>query len=274
MAMERVVSPRKTFDLSEWVREFWDYRELFLFLVWRDVKIRYKQTVLGALWAVIQPFMTMVIFTLFFGRMAKMPSDGMPYPIFYYSALIPWTYFSVSLGQSGNSLVTNSNLIRRVYFPRVALPTASALGGIVDFSIACVVLVGMMFFYHVPFSLDLLWWPVLLIPTILVVVSMGMILSSLNVKYRDIKYAIPFFIQSILFMTPIIYPTSIVPERLRFLLYANPLTGLIDAFRAAVLPTREINWQGVGVSVVGTFILLIIATIFFRKTEREFADII
>jgi lipopolysaccharide transport system permease protein len=256
------------------VSEFWEYRELFLFLVWRDVKIRYKQTALGALWAIIQPFFTMIIFTVFFGRMAKMPSDGMPYPIFYYSALIPWTYFSTSLGQSGNSLVSNANLVRRVYFPRVALPTASALGGIVDFAIAFVVLIGMMLYYDIPFTAGLLLWPLFLVPTVFVVVAMGMILSSLNVRYRDIKYAIPFFIQSILFMTPIIYPTSIVPERFQFIIYLNPLTGLIDAFRAAVLPTREISWAGVGASLIVTVVLLIVATVFFRRTERQFADII
>jgi lipopolysaccharide transport system permease protein len=272
--MQYVVSNRTSFAYTQWFREFWLYRELFLFLVWRDIKIRYKQTALGALWAIIQPFFTMIIFTLFFGKIAKLPSDGMPYPIFYYSALIPWTYFSVSLGLSGNSLVGNANLIRRVYFPRVALPTASALGGMVDFAIASVVLLGMMLYYDVPFTLGLLLWPVFLVPTALVVVGLGMILSALNVKYRDIKYAIPFFIQSLLFITPVIYPTSMVPERLRFLLYFNPLTGLIDAFRAAVLPTREINWTGVGISVVVALILLFLATLFFRKTEREFADII
>lgn len=272
--MARVITQETSFALSQWVREFWLYRELFFFFVWRDVKIRYKQTALGALWAIIQPFFTMIIFTLFFGRIAKLPSDGMPYPIFYYSALIPWTYFSVSLGLSGNSLVGNANLIRRVYFPRVALPTASALGGLVDFSIAFTVLLGMMVYYDVPFTLGLLLWPVLIIPMVFVVVSIGMILSALNVKYRDIKYAIPFFIQSMLFITPVIYPTSMVPDKLRFLLFINPLTGLIDAFRASVLPTRAINWQGVGISIAVTAVILMVATYFFRKTEREFADII
>ncbi len=272
--MQRITAQQSSFVFTQWFREFWQYRELFFFLVWRDVKIRYKQTVLGATWAVIQPFFTMIVFTVFFGRMAKMPSDGMPYPIFYYSALIPWTYFSVSLGQSGNSLVTNANLIRRVYFPRVALPTASALGGVVDFTIAFVVLLAMMLYYHIPFTFGLLLWPVLLIPMIVLVIGMGMILSSLNVKYRDIKYAIPFFLQSMLFMTPIIYPTSIVPDKLKILMYLNPLTGLIDAFRASILPTRAINWEGIGVSVIISIIILVVGTIFFRKTEREFADII
>jgi len=258
----------------QWLREFWRYRELFYFLVWRDVKIRYKQTALGATWAVIQPFFTMVIFTLFFGRLAKMPSDGMPYPIFYYSALIPWTYFSTALGQSGNSLVTNANLIRRVYFPRVALPAASAFGGLVDFAIACVVLIGMMFYYHIPFTWALLLWPLFMVPLVLLVLSLGMILASLNVKFRDIKYAIPFFIQSILFVTPIIYPSSLVPERAKVFLFLNPLSGLIEAFRAAVLPTREIAWKPIGISCVVTLVIFAFAMVYFRKTEREFADII
>jgi len=259
---------------GEWRSEFWRYRELFLFLVWRDVKIRYKQTALGAAWAIIQPFMTMVIFTLFFGRMAKLPSDGIPSPIFAYSALLPWTYFSMSIGLSGNSLVQNARLIQRVYFPRVAIPASSALSGLVDFVIAFVVLIGMMFYYHIPLSVGLLLWPVLLIPLVVLVLGVGMILSSLNVKYRDIKYAIPFFIQSWLFITPIIYPTSIIPERFRPLINLNPLSGLIDAFRASMLPTRDVNWTSVLISVAVTAVIFLFAAYYFKKTEREFADII
>lgn len=257
-----------------WLKEFWDYRELFFFLVWRDVKIRYKQTVLGAAWAVIQPFATMIIFTLFFGRMAQMPSDGIPYPIFSYAALLPWTYFSTSLRLSGNSLVDGANLIRRVYFPRVALPGASALSGLVDFGIAFVVLLGMMVYYDIPFSWGLLLWPVLLIPLVLLALGIGMILSALNVKYRDIKHAIPFLIQSLLFITPIIYPTSIASERVKFLLSLNPLTGLIEAFRASMLPTRDVDWQLLGISVVITLVIFGFGAVYFQKTEREFADII
>lgn len=259
---------------GEWRAEFWRYRELFFFLVWRDVKIRYKQTALGAAWAVIQPFMTMVIFTLFFGRLAKMPSDGIPYPIFAYSALLPWTYFSVSLGLSGNSLVQNARLIQRVYFPRVAIPASSALSGLVDFFIAFVVLIGMMFYYDIPLSFGLLLWPVLLIPLVFLVLGVGMILSSLNVKYRDIKYAIPFFIQSWLFITPIIYPTSIIPEKFRPLINLNPLSGLIDAFRASMLPTRTVDWNSVFISVAVTALIFLFGAYYFKKTEREFADII
>ena len=254
--------------------EFWRYRELFLFLVWRDVKIRYKQTALGATWAIIQPFFTMIIFTLFFGRLAKIPSDGMPYPIFYYSALVPWTYFANSVASSGNSLVTNANLIRKVYFPRVALPAASALGGIVDFTIAFTVLLGMMLYFGIPLSFGLLLWPVLMLPMVLLAIGIGMFLSSLNVKYRDVKYAIPFFIQSLLFITPIIYPRSMVPERFQYLLYLNPLSGLFEAFRASMLPTREVVWGPVGISVAVIVVIFAAAALFFHKTQKQFADII
>jgi lipopolysaccharide transport system permease protein len=254
--------------------EAWQYRELFLFLVWRDVKLRYKQTALGAAWAIIQPFFTMIIFTLFFGRLAKLPSDGIPYPIFYYSALVPWTYFSHSVTLSGNSLVTNANLIRKVYFPRVALPAASALAGILDFAIASVVLLAMMFYYDIPLSFGLLLWPVLLLPMILLTVGVGMFLSALNVKYRDIKYVIPFLIQTLLFVTPIIYPRSMVSGGFQYLLYLNPLSGLIDAFRTSMLPTREVEWGPVGISVLVTLIVFSAAALFFHKTQREFADII
>jgi lipopolysaccharide transport system permease protein len=257
-----------------WIKELWHFRELFFFLVWRDIKIRYKQTALGASWAIIQPVFTMIIFTLFFGRMAKMPSDGIPYPLFSYSALLPWTYFSVALALSGNSLVANANLIRKVYFPRVALPAASVLSGLVDFAIASVVLVGLMFYYRIPPSFGLLLWPILVLPLILLVLGMGMFLSSLNVKYRDVKYAIPFLIQSLLFVTPIIYPTSIVPDRLQFLIRLNPLTGLMEAFRASLLPDRDINWQFLWISIAITMLVFLLGILYFRKTEREFADVI
>jgi lipopolysaccharide transport system permease protein len=256
------------------MKEFWEYRELFYFLVWRDVKIRYKQTVLGAAWAVIQPFFMMIIFTLFFGRMAKMPSDGIPYPLFSYSALLPWTYFSTSVGLSGNSLIGGANLVRKVYFPRVALPAASTLSGLVDFAIAFVILIGIMAYYHVAPGWGLLLWPVLLVPLVVLALGLGLILSSLNVKYRDIKYAIPFFIQALLFVTPIIYPTSIASERVRLLLSLNPLTGLIEAFRASMLPGRPVDWPLLGVSVAFTVVIFVVGMAYFRKTEREFADVI
>jgi len=259
---------------SAWLREFWHYRELFYFLVWREVKIRYKQTVLGGAWAIIQPFFTMVVFTLFFGWLAKMPSDDMPYPIFSYSALLPWTYFSVVLANAGNSLVANANLITKVYFPRVAIPTAAVLSGLLDFAIASVVLLGMMAYYRVQPSWGLLLWPALVVPVVLLALGLGMILAALNVRYRDIKYVIPFGIQLWLFLTPIIYPTSMIPERFRVWSALNPLSGIIEAFRASLLPTRQVDWQSLGISAAMTLCIFVLGTAYFRKTERTLADIV
>lgn len=259
---------------SDRLRELFEYRELFFFLVWRDIKVRYKQTVLGAAWAVIQPFFLMVVFTLFFGKLAKMPSDGIPYPIFSYSALVPWTYFSVALSLSGNSLVGNANLLTKVYFPRMALPASSVLAGAVDFVIASTVLIAMMAYYGVALSWELILWPVLLLPLMMLTLGVGMILAALNVKYRDVKYAIPFALQLWLFVTPIIYPTSIVPERMRFLIGLNPLTGIIEAFRASLLPTRYIDWELLLLSMGITLIIFVFGALYFYRTERYFADLI
>lgn len=259
---------------TEWLREFWHYRELFYFLVWREVKIRYKQTVLGGTWAIIQPFFTMIVFTLFFGRLAKMPSDGIPYPIFSYSALLPWIYFSVALANAGNSLISNANLITKVYFPRATIPASAVLSGLVDFGIASVVLLGLMGYYRVQPSWELLLWPVLIAPLVLLAIGVGMILAALNVRYRDIRYAIPFCIQLWLFVTPIIYPTSIIPERFRILSAFNPLSGIIEAFRASLLPSRYIDWPLLGISAFMTLFIFALGTIYFRKTERTFADIV
>lgn len=257
-----------------WLREFWTYRELFFFLVWKDIKVRYKQTLLGASWAIIQPFFSMIVFTLFFGKLAAMPSEGIPYPVFAYAALVPWTYFSTALQFSGNSLITNSNLVSKVYFPRVALPASPALAGLVDFAIASIVLAGIMLYYRIQPSWELLFWPLLAMPLALLVLGVGMILSALNVKYRDVKYAIPFAVQIWLFLTPIIYPTSIVPERFRPLTALNPLTGLIEGFRAALLPDRSIQWSSVAVSTATILVVVVVGAAYFRKSEQEFADVI
>ncbi len=258
----------------EWFREFWRYRELFYFLIWRDVKVRYKQTALGAAWAVIQPFFTMIVFTLFFGKLARIPSDGIPYPIFFYSALLPWVYFSEALRFSGNSLVTNANLITKVYFPRAAIPASSALGGLVDFGIASVLLLGMMAYYHIGPSWELLLWPVLVVPLVLLALGVGMILAALNVKYRDVKHAIPFIIQLWLFVTPIIYPTSLVPDRFRVWLALNPLSGLIEAFRASLLPDRPLDWPLVGMSVAVALLVFALGGLYFKRAEQTFADVV
>ena len=258
----------------EWLREIWQYRELFYFLVWRDVKVRYKQTVLGAAWAVIQPFFTMIVFTIFFQKLAKMPSDGIPYPIFSYSALVPWTYFHMAVTNAGNSLVANSNLLTKVYFPRAAIPASSAFSGIVDFAIASVVLLGIMFYYHYPPTWTMLLWPFLMLPLIMLALGTGMIFAALNVRYRDIRYALPFLIQVWLYVTPIIYPAKIIPEKYRVFMAFNPLAGIIESFRSCMLPNRPMDWMLYGISLAITVTIFAIGSLYFRKTERTFADII
>ncbi len=256
------------------VQEFWAYRELFFFFVWRDVKIRYKQTVFGALWALIQPIFTMVVFTLFFGKLAKMPSEGIPYPLFFYSALVPWTYFSGAIAMSGNSLVNNRNLIQKIYFPRITMPSAPVLAGLLDFAIASVVVYAMMIYYHFPFTWGMLLWIPLLFVLVILATGVGMFLSAINVRYRDIRFAIPFFLQIWLFVTPIIYPGSVVPERFRPLLALNPLSGIIEAFRSSLLGTKQIDWTLLLISTATTVAIFIFALWYFKRTERYFADII
>jgi len=221
-------------------RELWRYRELLYFMVWRDLKVRYKQTLLGLAWAVIQPLLTTLIFFLLFGKLAKMPSEGFPYPLFTYLGMMAWTYFAGSMNYASNSLVNNSALISKVYFPRLILPISGVFSLLPDFIIASAVGIGMMFYFNITPTWSILLWPVLAIPMILVVLGISLILSALNVRYRDIKYVIPFLIQSWLFMTPVIYPTSIIPERFRFLILLNPMTGIIDAFRATALEFADI----------------------------------
>ncbi len=258
----------------EWLSEFVRYRELFFFLVWRDVKIRYKQTVLGASWAILQPFFLMVVFSFIFGRVAKVDTEGVPYPIFSYATLVPWTYFQYAVPLAGNSLIQNTGLISKVYFPRAIIPASSALSGIVDFAVASVMLVALMIYFHIPFTAELLLWPVLLLPLVMFTTAVGMLFAALNVKFRDIKYTIPFFMQAMLFLSPVAYPTSAVPERLSALRYLNPLAGILDAFRASVLPTRTIPWGELGIAVGATAVLFIIASVYFYRTERSFADLI
>ena len=259
---------------SEWLSEIWRYRELLYFLAWRDVKVRYKQAALGVLWAVIQPLLTMLIFSLFFGRLAGIPSDGIPYPLFSYCALVPWIYFSVTLGQSANSLLSNSNLITKVYFPRVLLPASSALSGLLDFLVGALLLVGLMAYYRVRPSWGLLLFPVMIVVLVLFTLGISMLFAAMNVRFRDVKYAIPFLIQIWLFVTPIIYPINFVSPRLRVLLALNPLSGIIDGFRACIFPQRKLDLSLMGVSLAITVAVFFVGVIFFRRTERTFADII
>lgn len=256
------------------LRELWDYRELFYFLTWRDVKVRYKQTVLGVLWAVIQPFFTMVIFTVLFGQLANIPSDGIPGPIFYFSALLPWIFFSTTLSNAGMSLVSNSGLLTKIYFPRIILPATAALVSFVDFLIGSVMLVGFILYYKIPLGWNLLLWPALIVLLVLLALGVGMFLAALNVKYRDIKYAIPFGIQLWMYLTPIIYPTSMIPERFQWLLALNPLSGLIEAFRYALVPSRALDWNLLLFSLVMIVVVFAGGTAYFKQTEKAFADII
>jgi lipopolysaccharide transport system permease protein len=255
------------------LRELWEYRELLYFLTWRDIKVRYKQTVLGAAWAVIQPFFTMVVFSLFFGRLAKISSEGLPYPIFSYAALVPWTFFAHSLLSSSNSLVSSANLIKKVYFPRLAIPIATALSGAVDFAIAFVVLLGMMLYYGITPTINALWLPGFLMLALVTSLGIGLWLSALNVQYRDVRYTLPFLTQIWLFSTPIAYPSSLVPERWRALYGINPMAGVVDGFRWALLGTDTQPGLMIAVSVFVALAIFIGGLFYFRRMEKTFADV-
>jgi lipopolysaccharide transport system permease protein len=262
---------------SAWVplrlRDLWSYRELLYFLTWRDVKVRYKQTLLGASWAILQPLLTMLIFTLLFGRLAGIKSDGIPYPIFAYTGLLIWTFFSTAVTNSGNSLVGSANLITKIYFPRMIIPGAAVGAGLVDLALAFIIQIALMFYYRIAPTSQILMVPVLVLLVTIFAVSVGMWLSALNVKYRDIRYAIPFLIQLWLFVSPVIYPASILPSKWRWILALNPLTGIIENFRAAVLGTR-FNWTALAVSAAITLTVLIGSAYSFRRMEKTFADIV
>lgn len=265
-----VIEPRSGWAPLD-LRELWAYRELLYLLAWRDVKVRYKQTVLGVAWAIIQPVFMMAVFTLFFGRLAGVPSDGIPYPLFAFAGLLPWIFFSNVVTNSGNSLVGNASLITKVYFPRMIIPGAAVGAGLVDFAISFVLLVVLMMYYRVGISPLILLLPLLIVLITLVALAIGMWLSALNVKYRDVRYALPFIIQFWMFITPVIYPTSFVPERWRWFLWLNPLTGVIEGFRAALLGT-PFDRTGLAVSAIVTTGLLTWAGYAFRRMERTFSD--
>jgi len=267
-----IIEPSKTWVALN-LRDLWQYRDLLYILTMRDIKVRYKQTLLGAAWAIIQPLFTMLIFSLFFGRLAGMPSDGIPYPIFAYAGLLPWTFFSNAVTNSGNSLVGNSNLITKIYFPRMIIPMASVAAGLLDFVIAFGLLVVLMFYYGVGLSINLLMLPVLLALTSLLAIGVGMWMSALNVKYRDVRYALPFLIQLGMFASPIIYPLSLVPENWRWLMALNPLAGQIEAYRSTFFG-KPFDWLSLGISAVLTFAVLIYSAYNFRRMEKSFADII
>jgi lipopolysaccharide transport system permease protein len=253
--------------------DLWSNRELLYFLVWRDVKIRYKQTLLGATWAILQPFLTMVIFSVFLGALAKVPSDGVPYPLFIFAGLLPWQFFANALNQSANSLVNNSNLLRKVYFPRLLVPIASTLAALVDFALAFVVLGGMLVFYQQMPTAGVLAMPALVLLALVTVLGVGLWLSALNVQYRDIRYTVPFLIQLWMFATPVVYPSSLLSEPWRTLYGLNPMVGVIEGFRWALLGTSPPSTMILLSAVVATT-LLVTGLFYFRRMERNFADII
>src|SRR5262245_11788631 len=255
------------------LRELWAYRELLVVLTMRDVKVRYKQTVLGAAWAILQPFMTMVVFTIFFGRLANMPSDGVPYPVFVYSALVPWTFFANAISSSSNSLVGSAHLVSKVYFPRLIIPLSTIGVGIVDFGVAASMLLAMMLFYGVGWSLNLLMAPVLLLVIMFTALGAGTGLSALTVSYRDFRYVVPFMVQLWMFVTPVVYPASLVPTQWRWLFYLNPMSGLIEGFRSVFL-AKPFDFFGLAISAGVAISLLLVGVAYFERVERRFADII
>lgn len=255
-------------------RELWEYRELLFFFVWRDIKVRYRQTVMGAMWAIIQPVFTMVIFSLFFGRLAKVPSDGLPYPIFSYAALVPWTFFATALTQASNSLVISANMVKKIYFPRLTLPIATVLAGVIDFVLAFLVLLGMMLFYGLLPTINVLWLPFFLLLALVTSLGVSLWLSAMNVQFRDVHYTIPFLTQAWLFVTPIAYPSSLLSEPWRTLYGLNPMAGVVEGFRWALLGTDTSPGPMTFVSAVVALTLFISGAFYFRRMEQGFADVL
>ena len=269
---ETVIEPTKGWRNLD-LKELWAYRELLWVLTLRDIKVRYKQTVLGVVWALIQPVMLMVVFSIFFGRLAKIPSDGYPYPIFVYAALLPWVFFANAISSSASSVVGSATLISKVYFPRLIIPLASIGAGLIDFAIATLVLLLLMIFYGVGWSVNLLAAPVLVVAVLFTALGIGTFLSALNVAYRDFRYVIPFLIQLWMFATPVVYPASLVPEKWQWILYLNPMAGLIEGFRSAFLG-RPFDFEALGISFTVAVIVFLVGVAYFEKVERRFADII
>lgn len=254
--------------------DLWEYRELVYFLTWRDMKVRYKQTVLGAAWAILQPVLTMLVFSLFFGRLAHMPSEGVPYPIFTFAALVPWTFFANGLTQSSNSLVGSANLITKVYFPRLIVPVATVFSGVIDFVLAFVVLIVMMGYYHLVPPATALWLPLFLLLAVTAALGTGLWLSAMNVQFRDVRYTVPFLTQFWLFATPIAYPSSLLREPWRTIFAINPMVGAVEGFRWALFGHTPPPLAAVTVSFASALLLLASGALYFRRMERTFADIV
>jgi lipopolysaccharide transport system permease protein len=254
--------------------ELWEYRELFYFLAWRDVKVKYKQTALGAAWAILQPFTTMVVFSLFFGNLAGVPSDGVPYPIFAFAALVPWTFFATAVAQAGNSLVDQEHVLSKIYVPRLIVPAAAILACFVDLAIAFVVLLGLMVYYGIAPPIEVLFLPLFVLLAAVTALAASLWLSALNVVYRDVRFTLPFLLQLWLFISPVAYPSSIVPEPWRTVYGLNPMAGVVDGFRWALLGETSAPGPMLAVSVAAVIVLLIGGLIYFRRMERSFADVV
>jgi lipopolysaccharide transport system permease protein len=268
-----IIEPKKGWVPID-LKEIWHYRELLYFLTKRDIKVRYKQTILGGLWAIIQPVFTMIVFTIFFGRLAKVPSEGIPYPIFVYAGLLPWTYFANAVTSSGNSLVGSANLITKIYFPRLIVPASASLAGLLDFFIAMLILGVMMIYYQFVPGIGILLFPLLVGLTFFCAVGAGLWLSALNVQYRDIRYAIPFLIQIWMFVSPVIYPVTIVDDKYQWILALNPMGGVINAYRASILGHMPIDWGLLGISSIIIIIIFLAGLYYFRRMEKIFADVV
>ena len=266
----RITPPQGSFSLN--FKEIHDYRELLYFLVWKNIKVRYKQTVIGAAWAVIQPFFMMVIFSLFFGKLARIPSQGLPYPIFYYSALLPWTYFANALSQATATMIENQRVITKVYFPRILLPLSAVLSGLLDFLIAFCLLIGMMFFYGISPGWNILFFPCFMLLAILTAFGVGLWFSALNALYRDVRYAVTFIIQIWMFLSPVVYPSSMVPQKFRWIYGLNPMTGVIDGFRWALVGKGEPPGSLFFISFLAILLLLWGGVVFFHRIESNIVD--
>ena len=256
------------------LREVWEHRELTSIFIWRDIKVRYRQTVIGALWAIIQPFLTMVIFSIFFGRLAGIPSDDVPYPIFSFAALVPWTFFANSINQASNSLVNNAEMIKKIYFPRLTMPIASVLGGLVDFVLAFIILLLMMFYYGFVPTINILWFPLFVLLAMMTALGVSLWLAAMNVQFRDVRYMVPFIIQAWLFATPVAYPSSLLSEPWHTIYGLNPMVGVVEGFRWALLGTGTGPGPMVFVSFFVALALLISGVYYFRRVEKIFADVI
>ncbi len=257
------------------LRDLWVYRELVYFLTWRDLKVRYKQSVLGVLWAIIKPFLAMVVFTIFFGNLAKMPSDGLPYPVWSYTGLLPWEFFAAALSVSARSMLTSGSMVSKIYFPRIIVPLSSVFANLVDFLIAFVILIGMMFFYHITPTINMLWLPAFLLLAVVTALGVGLWFSALLVMYRDVNYMLPFITQLWMFISPVVYASSIVPEKWRVLYSLNPMAGVVEGFRWALLGTQQsISPLMIAISSGIALTLFISGLFFFRRMERVFADMI